>query len=713
MTNEKLIKSRIIKIVVVTLIILTIGFLSFNKGTISFNNLIERAYQAEGGPLQLTDLSSNPLSSNIELEYVAHNGVAKNYAARYTAENFEDCELESSDTKVLQIQSLDSSKQWRIYTESQGEANLVLSSSEGTVTYHVTVNASLTSIKIVNPINNTEYSDNSFLPANSTLQLGLKTEPADAPTSGIMWSSSDTSIMEVDQTGLVTTHTQANSPVTIKARNTKGDIYDTVILKIQKIEATGVSISSPKDKYTVGETDKMVATYTPDGASPDTIAWTSSNSDVMTIDNDGNISALAEGTTTISAVVDGKLNSNEVTLTVRKGVESVTLNENKLDMIKGDKVTLSVSYTPTNVDDDLKGVTFKSSSPTVVTVKENGEVEAVGSGTATITATSTTNANAYANCLVTVTVPIKSIKANPNKITLEKGKVETLNIEVTPSDTTDEKAFTYKSNNEDVATVTSSGKVKAVAEGTTTITITHTASNLTTEATIIVKDEPVVENNTVEENTTTENTITENSVVENNVVDENTTTEDPTNTVEPEPLDSDDKSILTSANSAINGRVKFDKTVDPDWELVISKKEVTENLNNASVVGLYDIKIMKLGKEVPIEGQNMRITLQPDMDLSKYSSIKVGYVENDQLVNLYNASYDGTYVSFNTNHLSEYAIVGTETDTNALVATNSKSSSTTKGSPQTGDINVTLYIIAAIGSLLGITFIIKYLKDRR
>ena len=707
MTNEKLIKSRIIKIVVVTLIILTIGFLSFNKGTISFNNLIERAYQAEGDTLQLLDNSSgNPMPSNIELEYVAYNEVARNYAARYKAADFSSCKLESSDPNVLMI--VTKSTAWWVYTIGQGDANLILSNSEGSVTYHVTVNASLTSIKIVNPVSNVEYPDNTSIPANSTLQLGLKTEPDDAPTAGIIWSSSDSNIMEVDQTGLVTTHTQANSPVTIKARNTKGDIYDTVLLKIQKIEATGVSISSPKDKYTVGETDKMVATYTPDGASPDTIAWTSSNSDVMTIDNDGNISALAEGTTTISAVVDGKLNSNEVTLSVRKGVESVTLNENKLDMIKGDKTTLTVSYTPTNVDDDLKGVTFKSSSPSVATVDDSGNVKAVGSGTATITATSTTNANAYANCLVTVTVPITSIKANPNKITLEKGKVETLNIEVTPSDTTDEKAFTYKSNNEDVATVTSSGKVKAVAEGTTTITITHTASNLTTEATITVKNEPVVENNIVEENTTTEN-----SVVENNVVDENTTTEDPTNTVEPEPLDSDDKSILTSANSAINGRVKFDKTVDPDWELVISKKEVTENLNNASVVSLYDIKIMKEGKEVPIEGQNMRITLQPDMDLSKYSSIKVGYVENDQLVTLYNASYDGTYVSFNTNHLSEYAIVATETDTNALVATNSKSSSTTKGSPQTGDINVTLYIIAAIGSLLGITFIIKYLKDRR
>ena len=112
------------------------------------------------------------------------------------------------------------------------------------------------------------------------------------------------------------------------------------------------------------------------------------------------------------------------------------------------------------------------------------------------------------------------------------------------------------------------------------------------------------------------------------------------------------------------------------------------------------LKSCKEGKEVPIKGQNVRVTLQPTENLAKYSSIKVGYVENDQLTEIYNASYDGSYVSFNTKHLSEYAIVASETQTNEFVETKSNSSNATKGSPQTGDINVTLYIIAAIGSLI-------------
>ena len=133
--------------------------------------------------------------------------------------------------------------------------------------------------------------------------------------------------------------------------------------------------------------------------------------------------------------------------------------------------------------------------------------------------------------------------------------------------------------------------------------------------------------------------------------------------------------------------------------------------SNADVVCLYDIKIVKNGVEVPIKGENVRVTLQPTENLAKYSSIKVGYVENDQLVEMYNASYDGSYVSFNTKHLSEYAVVASETQNNELVKEESNSSDSTKASPQTGDINVALYLAAALGSLLGITFIIKYLKD--
>lgn len=726
MTNEKFIRSRIIKVIVVALILLTIGFLTFNKGSMSFNNLMEKAYQADEDALELKDSATGTAyPSSFEIEYVAYNNVARNTAMKVTAPDMASCELTTDNPNIFFINT--KSTAWWIYTLDQGTASLILKRGTETKTYTVSVNASLTSLTIVDPTSNTEY-PNKVLPANTTVQLGLKTVPDGAPTASIQWSSSDPSVIEVDSTGLITTHTKSGVDVTIRASNSRGDVFDTVVLSIEKVVATGVSISSNKVKYTIGETDQINATFTPSGASPDTIAWTSSNPSVISVDNDGNITAKAEGTTTISALVDGHINSNEITLTAIRGVDSITLNENKLELEKGANASLSVTYNPSNVDSELKGVNYKSANPLVASVDENGIVTAQGSGETTITATSISNSNAYATCTVNVTVPIKAIAANPSTITMKKGETADLNVEVTPEDTTDEKTFSYTSNNEDVATVKSTGKVTAVAEGQTTITVVHTPTNITCEATIIVEEE-IIEENTTTENTTTENTVTDNTTTENTttenivagnettnntVVDDNTVNENtvPDEPVKPsEPLEADSKSLVTGEKSQVNGKVQFDRNVDKEWELVITKNEITENLSNANVVCLYDIKIVKNGVEVPIKGENVRVTLQPTENLAKYSSIKVGYVENDQLVEMYNASYDGSYVSFNTKHLSEYAVVASETQNNELVKEESNSSDSTKASPQTGDINVALYLAAALGSLLGITFIIKYLKD--
>lgn len=733
MTNEKLIKSRVIKVIVVALILLTIGFLSFNQGSKSFETLMEKAYQADEEALELKDnATGNALPSSFEIEYVAYNNIARNTAIKVSTADMASCELTTDNPNMFFINT--KSTAWWVYTLDQGTANLILKRGTETKTYSVTVNASLTELTIVDPLSNAEYPDKT-LPANTTVQLGLKTVPDGAPTASIQWASSDPSVIEVDQTGLVTTHTKSGVDVTIRASNSRGDVFDTVTLNIEKVVATGVSIESNKTKYTIGETDKIIPTYTPSGASPETIEWTSSNPSVISIDNDGNISAKAEGTATISALVDGNLNSNEITLTSIRGVESIALNENSLELAKDDSANLSVTYNPANVDSELKGVTFKSANPSVASVDPDGKVTAKGSGETTITATSVSNANAYATCVVKVIVPIKAIAVNPSTITMKKGETVDLSVEVTPTDTTDEKTFTYTSNNEDVATVKNTGKVTAIGEGQTTITVVHTATNISAEATIIVEEEKEEENeitdnttteNTITENTTNENTTTGNEVTNNNTVEDNTvndntvnnnTVNDNTTNDEPvkpsEPLEPDTKSLVTGEKSQVNGKVQFDRAVDKDWELVITKKDVSENLESANVVCLYDIKIVKNGVEVPIKGENVRVTLQPTENLAKYSSIKVGYVENDQLTEIYNASYDGSYVSFNTKHLSEYAVVASETQTNELVETKSNSSNVSKVSPQTGDINVALYIIAAIGSLIGITFIIKYLKDMR
>ena len=150
----------------------------------------------------------------------------------------------------------------------------------------------------------------------------------------------------------------------------------------------------------------------------------------------------------------------------------VTLNRSSLTLKEDRTATLTATVTPSNAAN--KTVTWSSSNSSVASVK-NGVVTANRKGTATITATAANGAKD--TCRVTVTadddeyVEVRSVSVSPAYLTLEEGETETLDARISPSDATD-KDVTWKSSNTRVATVSSSGKVTAVAPGSARITAT-------------------------------------------------------------------------------------------------------------------------------------------------------------------------------------------------------------------------------------------------
>src|SRR5699024_8973802 len=142
-------------------------------------------------------------------------------------------------------------------------------------------------------------------------------------------------------------------------------------------------------------------------------------------------------------------------------------------------------------------MSYISSDTNVAVVDEFGTVTAIAPGKTTITITADGNEQ-YNSATTTIEVivirreiPITSIVLNKTKMELEEGTSEKLSVSYTPSDTTDEKKVTWKSDNEGVAKVSSDGTVTAVKEGTATITAT--ASNgKSASCTVTVKAAPVV-----------------------------------------------------------------------------------------------------------------------------------------------------------------------------------------------------------------------------
>ena len=110
------------------------------------------------------------------------------------------------------------------------------------------------------------------------------------------------------------------------------------------------------------------------------ITWNSSNTGVATVDQSGNVTAKANGTTTITATTqNGKRAS--CTVTVTTAITSLTVSPTSKTLKTGETVQLTATKNPSTA---TEGITWTSSNSSVATVNQNGLVTAKGSGTATI-----------------------------------------------------------------------------------------------------------------------------------------------------------------------------------------------------------------------------------------------------------------------------------------------------------------------------------------
>jgi len=151
--------------------------------------------------------------------------------------------------------------------------------------------------------------------------------------------------------------------------------------------------------------------------------------------------------------------------------QSIELKQNTLFLTPRDSYKLIATVLPENATN--KNVTWSSSNQSVATVDQSGNVTADIPGTATVTVT-TEDGGYTATCLVTVTekvVPVASVSLNWDKLELFEGWTAKLTATVLPEDATN-KNVTWTSSNESIATVDQIGNIKALSEGTATVTVT-------------------------------------------------------------------------------------------------------------------------------------------------------------------------------------------------------------------------------------------------
>ena len=311
--------------------------------------------------------------------------------------------------------------------------------------------------------------------------------PANAENKTLTWSSSDNSIATVDNSGKVIAIAAGTATITVKSVNNKTATCMVIVQK-EVVAVSGVSLNETELLLTTGETKALVATITPDNATNKKATWSSSNNSVATVDSVGNITALAVGTTSIiiSTVDGGKIATCVVTVQAAVvAVGGVSLDETNLSLIIGETGTLVATVTPDNATN--KNVTWSSSNHAVATVS-NGEITALAVGTATITAT-TEDGNKTDTCVVTVqvaVVAVSGVSLDETNLSLMEGEKDTLVATVIPVDATN-KNVTWSSNKPNIASVSQTGEVTAIAAGTATITATTEDGNKVATCEVIVQ----------------------------------------------------------------------------------------------------------------------------------------------------------------------------------------------------------------------------------
>ena len=232
--------------------------------------------------------------------------------------------------------------------------------------------------------------------------------------------------------------------------------------KESTIEVSSVSLNTATIEMVEGETFSLVATVLPKDAEYDKVIWASSNASVARV-NSGTVTAIKEGTATITASAGGKSSTCTVKVSTKVvSVTSITLDKTSLSMKVGETETITATVNPDNATD--KSVTWGSSDVSVATVAD-GRVTAKKSGTAIITAKS---GSCIAECTVNISVDVESVTLDKTTLSLTVGETATLTATVKPDDATD-KNVTWTSSDESVAKV-ADGKVTAVKSGKATIT---------------------------------------------------------------------------------------------------------------------------------------------------------------------------------------------------------------------------------------------------
>lgn len=310
------------------------------------------------------------------------------------------------------------------------------------------------------------------LTVGGSVIIGARVLPADADDTSVSWSAEPASVVKVEQdgfNGIVSATGPGEGKVTVTTRDGGFSASCKVTVEEETVSVESVALDSESLELFEGESARLTATVFPENATDKTLQWRSLDEGVATVDEEGNVTAIAAGKTsiTVTALDGAKTASCEVT--VKKiQVDAVSVNPASLTLKEGETAQLQATVSPADASQDVQ---WASEDTRVATVDASGLVSAVAPGSTRIFARSVAFPDKQAPCEVTVTpdTALKGIELSSAVMTLQVGESRTLTVSFNP-DYAANKKVSWASSDPSVAAVDAEGTVTAFSEGSATVT---------------------------------------------------------------------------------------------------------------------------------------------------------------------------------------------------------------------------------------------------
>ncbi|HKR09471.1 MAG TPA: Ig-like domain-containing protein [Gemmatimonadaceae bacterium] len=303
----------------------------------------------------------------------------------------------------------------------------------------------------------------------------------------VTWSSDNSAVATVSQTGVVTALTAGNANIIATSEGRTG----AATITVTPAPVATVTVTPSSAMLVLGVTPTQQLSAATKDANGNTltgrlVTWSSDNSGVATVDGNGLVTAVAAGSAIVTATSEGKTATSSITVSLDPvATVAVTLTPSSITAVGSSQAAATLRDGTGNV---LSGrvVTWSSDNTAVATVNAQGVITAVATGTANIIGTSE-GKNGSAPLTVTP-APVASVTVSPSAKTLVLGIDPTQQLTAVTKDvngvTLTGRVVTWSSNNTAAATVDANGLVTAVAAGSATITATSESKTGTSSITV-------------------------------------------------------------------------------------------------------------------------------------------------------------------------------------------------------------------------------------